>query len=120
MVPVGPYSSHNELSFFIKIQNSHTPKKKKMQKGKITSFKKFIKDCERKGNSYNHVTRLHLAYGATLRWGSAQNVWCDKTACRNKKFPCMGPTGNVFGLGPYIFFVRSANRSGNTPPHLNF
>jgi len=46
-----------------------------------------------------------------LRWGSAQNVWCERPACRNEKFPCMGPTRNVFGLGPYIFFVRFTNRS---------
>ena len=32
----------------------------------------------------------------------------------------MGPTGNVFGLGPYIFFVRSTNRSRNAPPTLSF
>ena len=51
-----------------------------------------------------------------LQVGSAQHVWCDKTACRNENSLCMGPTGNVFGLGPYIFFVRSTNRSGNAPP----
>ena len=56
---------------------------------------------------------------ATLRWGSAHNIWCDKTPCRNEKFPCTGPTRNVFGLGPYIFFVRSTNRSWNAPPTLN-
>ena len=32
----------------------------------------------------------------------------------------MGPTGNVFGLGPYIFFMRSTNRSRNAPPTLRW
>ena len=28
----------------------------------------------------------------------------------------MGPTENVFGVGPYIFFVRTTNRSQNASP----
>ena len=62
---------------------------------------------------------VRVTAGVTLRWGSAHNIWCDKTPCRNEKFPCTGPTRNAFGLGPYIFFVRSTNRSWNAPPTLS-
>ena len=88
--------------------------------------KKNISDFERGASEIflRKSSNLTVSFSAercsTLTWGSAQNIWCDKTACRNEKFLCMGPTRNVFGVGPYIFFVRSTNRSRNAPPTLRW
>ena len=93
--------------------------RKKLANGRARKIKK-AKQKNRAKNTHQIKRKIFFSFAfrfpflcervATLRWGSAQRIWCQKPAGRNENFLCMGPTRNVFGLGPYIRLCVS-NRS---------